>query len=135
MVPGLGRSVAMVSTSFRLSGRATNSCRSGPDRVLRMAAINVVGGGLDARLCRLRCWQSAGFARFRRFQKRNLLSVAQLRIRLILHHAALAVNLRVIHSIERIGLNTGLGLTRLVDFGHDWWRSLHSPAYGLQDKF
>src|SRR6185312_11298563 len=47
IVLGLGKSVAIVSTSLRLSGRAINSRRSGPEMALRMSAISVVEGGLD----------------------------------------------------------------------------------------
>ena len=47
MVLGCGRSAAMVSTSLRLSGRATSWRRSGPEIARRMLAISVVGGGLE----------------------------------------------------------------------------------------
>jgi hypothetical protein len=44
---GGGKSVAMLSTSLRLSGRATSWRRSGPEIARRMLAINVIGGGLE----------------------------------------------------------------------------------------
>src|SRR3954447_6602484 len=69
MVLGFGRSVAIVSTSFWLSGRATSFRRSGPEIALRTRPNSVDAGALEVQAATPTYGRSRRATSFDRFLK------------------------------------------------------------------